>query len=522
MIEVSEAWKEAHKKPLLPEAFVKISLRVGDDDVPEDVTVTADNEGEMKPHSYRNALFDDDEAGLKFATLEHNLWALDGSFNIPSKETYGTVVTNSREYGYVSADDSQCVVTLDFSKERTTEIMGFTIQWGHSVGEYPTRFKIDVKWGEVTVDSITITDNASEVSIVDLPVSNYDNVVITIYDWNLPDHRRRIDSVYFGHSLTFDKNDILSYSHESHGCVNSGELSGKTISFSLDNTDSRWNPHNPKGLGRFLSEQQKVEVKYGLNVYGAVEWITVGTFYLVEWKTSPNSLSADFVAKDVLNFLMNIPFTFNGAQGQDTFVSRVKTLAGELGEYIRYSGGAYYEEGIPMLTSLDKEYNLAEIIQMCANADGCVIYQLKEGVDITPLNTSLSDYVITSDLSYSHPEIELTKPLKAVSIKLGEDESYVLDVDRVGEIQSVENPLILTSGVADIVANWIMWNLRPRTIVSGDFRGDPRLEVFDIVTVESKFGTLTPVVITDLKYSYSGSFRTTYTGRIVDLEEYQW
>ena len=51
--------------------------------------------------------------------------------------------------------------------------------------------------------------------------------------------------------------------------------------------------------------------------------------------------------------------------------------------------------------------------------------------------------------------------------------------------------------------------------IKGEFRADPRLDVFDLVVVESKYGYVFPVVITDIKYSFNGSFNATYEGRVL-------
>jgi hypothetical protein len=133
------------------------------------------------------------------------------------------------------------------------------------------------------------------------------------------------------------------------------------------------------------------------------------------------------------------------------------------------------------------------------------------------LNTELSDYLIPKSLSYSHPEIELSKPLRNVIVAVDVDD-YILEVSPKGEDQTIINPLISDyySGAAR-VADLVEYVLSTRKKVSGEFRADPRLELFDIVAIESKYGNLSPVVITDIKYSFSGSFSATYEGRVLPI-----
>lgn len=156
---------------------------------------------------------------------------------------------------------------------------------------------------------------------------------------------------------------------------------------------------------------------------------------------------------------------------------------------------------------------------MCANAACCVFFQDRSGVlRIEPYTLELSEYLISSALSYSYPEIELSKALKSVSVEYSSgdtSEKYNLEVAASGETQTVSNPMINTEGHAFVVAEWVKENLVSRKTISGEYRADPRLDLFDAVTVESKFGPVSPVVITDIKYQFNGSFRGSYTGRIM-------
>jgi hypothetical protein len=158
---------------------------------------------------------------------------------------------------------------------------------------------------------------------------------------------------------------------------------------------------------------------------------------------------------------------------------------------------------------------VAEVIQMCANASGCVVWQDRNAVlRIEPLHCALCDYRIKSNVSYRHPEIELSKPLKAVSVAYG-SANHVLAVGTSGETQTVNNPLVNTVEQAAMIAEWVKGTLETRRTVTGEFRADPRLDLFDIVQIESKYGLIAPVAITNIKYTYSGAFRGSYTGRVI-------
>lgn len=519
MISVSNGWKEMHEKLLLPESFIEISVGVGDTTVYDSVTASATNEAIFSNTGkvVRNV---STITPANYATLETNLWSLDGSRNlIPDSEPYDTP-------GYVSSDDSEIKLVLSFPEVRENPIPGFTIDWSSEFDEYPTTFTIEAKSGDTVVGSVTVENNKSSSSTVDMELTSYDRVEITVSDWINPDRRKRIDLVTFGHVLTFDKaskqSGIMSFSHEQHGDLNSGELPKNSIEFALDNTDGRWNPSNPTGDGRYLSERQVVTVSYGLLVNGKKEWISAGRFYLSEWRAPSNGMEGYFVARDVFEYMLNTPYTGILTGTLSELVEAALALA-DIPEDCVVNVDSCLDNYTATLKA-DHKYTVAEVIQLSANASGCVIWQDRSGaLNIAPLNRELSDFTITSLVSYLHPEVELSKPLKAISVSYGDPDSeeegaggkYVLNVGESGETQTVENPLVATEAQATEIAEWVRNTHKSRQTIKGEFRADPRLDLFDVVTVESKYGTISPVAITNIKYNYTGSFRATYTGRVI-------
>jgi hypothetical protein len=389
-----------------------------------------------------------------------------------------------------------------------------TITWSGRYDEYPTSFEIIAQNGTEIVTHKLVEGNTSQVSAVFAQMQNYDSITVNVLGWSLPHRRVRIEKFVIGHVMTFSKNDIFSYTHEQSGHLNSGELPKNSITFTLDNTDGRWNPNNPTGIEQYLSERQKLKVRYGLDVDGTTEWINAGTFYLSEWRVPSNGLEANFVARDIFEYLLNE--TYNGRR-EGTAANIIKDAFASAGvpedfDYFLHSSAVSYSTEIP-----DGEYTCAEIVQMCANALCCVIYQDRAGVlNIKPLDETNTGYIIPLSLSYSHPEIELSKPLKNVSVSYGESVQYVLSVGNVGETQTVNNSLVNGSTQAKKVAEWVKETLSTRKSVRGEYRSDPRLDLFDVVAVQSdKYGELPKVAITDIKYTYNGSFRGNYTGRVL-------
>jgi hypothetical protein len=64
------------------------------------------------------------------------------------------------------------------------------------------------------------------------------------------------------------------------------------------------------------------------------------------------------------------------------------------------------------------------------------------------------------------------------------------------------------------VAKWVCDSLRSSKKITGSFRGDPRFDVFDVVQVEGKYGTVVGVVLTDITFRFTGAFNVSYTGYV--------
>lgn len=312
-----------------------------------------------------------------------------------------------------------------------------------------------------------------------------------------------------GQNLVYTKSDLMSFTHEQMGSVVSGELPKNHIEFSLDNSDDKWNPSYPKGLARYLSERLKITLRYGFDLDGVMEWIPGGTFYLSEWYTPANGLEASFKARDILEFMMDVEFT--GELKGTLYDVALRALDGFDSWYVSDVLKNYTVASI----EYDGNESVAEILQKCANAAGCVMYQDRSGVfRIEQLGYENCGYVIKKRISYSYPEIEYSRPLKQVEVTYGNNQKTTLNYASTGEVQTLRNEFIGTATQAIEVAKWVVDALKTRMTISGNFRSDCRLDLFDVISVESKYGNINDVVLTNIKYTFTGAFRATYTGHV--------
>lgn len=517
MIAVSNGWVNAHKKTLLPEAFIEITYAATDPNLQENAVVTGENEAYFSDPS--ELVLSVDRNTEKLAMLERGLWGLDGSF--------GFLSGAAEDPGYVSSviSDEDCtfstipVITISFPTIRAEVIPGLTITWSATYGEWATSYRVTAYAGSTQVAQGVITENKDPQSTIWLAMGDYNKITIEVLSWSHPRHRARCEEVFLGIETVYHKNDLMGYEHSQAVDLLSASLPKNEITFRLRNEDNRWNPDNPTGNEQFLLERQEIRVRYGLEVDGAVEWIKGGTFWLSEWSTPANGLEASFTARDLIEWMDE---AYAGVRSGSLYEIAVAAFT-QADLPVQDNGEERWVvddslQGYSTELAADDDYTIAEVLQMVAHAGACVFYQDRDGVvRIEPWKTTYTGYLIDQNVSYAHPEYTFDKPLKAVSVGYGEDLREVIAVADKGAVQTIDNAMLLTRADAQRVGNRAREILESRKTISGEYRADLRLDALDPIIVTSKYAT-NIVAVTELRYSTTGgAFRGSYTGRVVSL-----
>ena len=382
---VSREWKDNQKEVLVSESFVELSLKLTDPDAYEDAS--AEHNG--------SAYFSDDADYVvsevdknvdPHATLEKNLWVLDGSREILPASDYG-------ENGYIG--DVICgasrtftknpIVSVNFSKVFTDLITGVSIVWSNVFGEYATDFIITAYNDNQVVATETVTGNTEVNLTVYVDIVNYNKITVEVLKWSIPHRRARITAIQIGTELIYTKNDIMSYSHSQDVDLISASLPKSEISFSIDNVDNSFNPNNNESLAKYLMERQEVKVKYGYKLDDKVEWIDSGTFYISEWDAPQNGLEANFTARDLLEFM-------TGTFYKGVFTTGTGRTLYSLAEEVLLDANLPLDETGSVKWVIDESlkniYTTAPLpvdthancLQLIANAGSCAIWQDRKGI----------------------------------------------------------------------------------------------------------------------------------------------
>jgi hypothetical protein len=418
---VSQAWKDNHNKTIVNEGYVEINFKITDPDASMDAT--AIDNGHL-PFSDTNSVVSNVEKSITpYATLELNQWLLDGSRRILPDDNYDEVGFVGNTIGKIDGSFSaNPIITINFSQVHTNMLQGVTIKWCEFLKEYAKEFVITAYNGSTVVASKTISDNSSVLSVVEIDMSGYDRITIEVVKWSIAEHRARIDEIFIGVNKIYDKKNIFSYSSSQTVDPISAELPKSEISFSVDNVNGAYNPLNTEGLSKYLIKRQSLTVKYGYKMDdGSIEWIKGGVFYLSEWDAEQNGLSAEFTARDLLEFMTGTyyygVYNPNGTSLYNLALSVLQDANLPLNE----DGSVKWV----IDESLKNLYTVAPLpidthancLQMIANAGGCVIYQDRNGVlHIEHRVYNSPDYDISKFNSFSKPDLSLSKPLKQVEV----------------------------------------------------------------------------------------------------------
>lgn len=542
MIETTQAWKTAlgciqipNRESLVPENDIKIEYEQMDYAAQSSGSIAVNSSADISKHSEALNRSIDYSKEKAITTCEPNEWVLDGS-----TRNYGADAHCGWISGSQSLSDGTFAtnpkITLTWATEQTTLIKGLTIWWSSLLGEWASEFNITAKKnGSNVFDEDFTADNVQGFYAGEL--SGYDTIIIEIKKWCVPYRRARIECIGIGFLVHLGKSEIVSAVHSLSSDLLSFCLPDDSISFDIDNISADWNPDNPTGIYAYLTERQRVVVKYAYKLNGAFEWHTVGTYFMSEWTTPQNGITASFTARSLIEFMSNrfSPSSIPGYNFGDTISlkelaeaaftqanlptdidgSEKWELADELDDIdvvIPYSTST--SEGVTTHT-WNFDYTCAEVVQLCASA-GCAVIRPNTNGDIcvTLPDDTVTDYYIDGFKSFSAGEYDSTKPLKTVNINGGEMIYTPAETVANGVEQSIQNPLLQSATTRTAQCAFVSNLLSRRKTISGEFLADPRLQPLDAITVKNKYAT-NKVWITSCKWTYSGSFKGQYAGRVI-------
>jgi len=473
----SAQWRQNQNSPITTEGFVELSYYFTDSNL-QVKQINPNTELTPVSQSYK-VVNRHAKPVAPFATLEHNLWLLDGSrvtvpATFPQERQFGGFISNAicSANGMFTHPASIDIVL----REPAVILPGVTISWGTAFDEYPTDFNvIMLNENGTEVSRKRVQGNNSTLTEVNFVMRRVRRIRLEVIRWGTGHRRARVGNIFLGHLRVYTKDSLLAFSGSYEIDPVSGRLPKYEISFEIDNRNGDFDPISGNSLYEFALERQEVTARYGFRRLSddTVEWIPGGQYFLSDWIAPRNGLSASFKARDLLGFLDGIYYKGRyGYQRQVPFSNPHGRDDGGVPEEPPYKddGGApgeppYKDDGgapgpppyllreislyelaeqvlldalPPHMGSRDKKWVIdeslktfftpsplplvthAECLQLIANAAGAALTFDREGIlHIAPLpsfNQSGISHTLNDENSYSRPEIEIKRPLKSVQV----------------------------------------------------------------------------------------------------------
>lgn len=456
-------------------------------------------------------------ATAPFATLEHNIWTLDGSMSIYPESLAGV------QTGYLSGEYSdinkrfETSPQLDFTFSSPQDSYGLTFRFDDGIPySWPTQ--INVIFYNETGEVLHQGDYNIDASYawVDTLVQGYSKINITFYGTAIPNRRVRLIELIFGVVTRYDRSSIVSASDQQSIDLLSDSLASAQLTVTIDNSSKLYNLVNPSGIYEYLQDGQYVNYWY---VIGG-QTINAGIRYFYSAESDDGGLTASITFNDRMIFLDDVVFN-GGASGTWTLKEAVETILTAAGiktapTFDDDLGSVTIRKCIPQNTSSRSS------IQLCAQAAMCTCY-----VDpndslhfIRPELKKDPDDELTRDRLAEEPTVEIGDRYNAVTIKRSdsydedsEEENYTLSAAAEDEMQIAKE---VTNDLVNDLEEWAAWALsriQRRTSFDIEYRGNPTVEMGDTVQVFDAFNVNGTALVESHEIEFNGGLSGTMKAR---------
>lgn len=413
------------------------------------------------------------------ASFEPDRWKLDGSFVIPPEPDEDP----EAEVGWWS--DTMCDADGYFEPTEGVTITcgalynaaGLTITFDPAANEYARDFTVTV-YGEfdAVIHQEAVTDNDKPVYFVETNLPRFYRVELSITRWSHGYRRAKVLEVDFGFVEDYGERNLIDLSLITELDPTSDTLPAGELRFQLDNSDKRFNILNPTGLYYFLQERQRVTVEMGVDVDGQMEHVPAGVFYLTEWESDQGTLTASFIARDVIDLLAQGKYR----RGRLATISAYDLVV----EIIEDAGLSVYctiDEALKnvQLSACVPIVSHRDALQLVAAASQAIVRVSRQGrLIIERLAASDPVAAIDMDNMFDSPSIKLDPLINSVSVDVvnyrlrGNAEVYsgALDINGEAEVWlEYNNPcqghvVVVTNGTLDSAEHYAYAS---RLVISG-------------------------------------------------------
>lgn len=432
----------------------------------------------------------------KYATLERDRWALDGTWDVLPDDPTQAVGQMGYIGNVLSSEDGTFAVPpwveLQFSGVSVLQACSVYFP-GNDYDGLPENFTVEVKQGGTAYYTRTYTGNtAASVALEGFTVNNPDAIRVTVTKWSRPGRRMRMVEIVPGVYEAWDGGMIAEFNVKQQGNIAATALPYGTCTLKIDNLSRRFEPRSKNGLFQSIEERQGIDVSLGVRLAdGTDEYKRLGIFYQYSggWKTGDNGLTMQWNLVDIIGLLANREFLAPSTL-PTTLGGWIGALAAQLGVNFKdrwHVDSDYTALPVTVRTAEDVQgKKCGDILRWVCQATGTWPRADASTGDLTAEPLWSEGNRVTLDNLNSYPTMQANGDVAALIFTLndGADTKYIVSGNATSssETVSIDNPFIKTEAQALAAARLILSTYGGNVLALTD-RGDPSSEIGDVETV---------------------------------------
>ncbi|MCI8336978.1 MAG: hypothetical protein HFI72_07490 [Peptococcaceae bacterium] len=444
----------------------------------------------------------------KYATLEGDGFLLDNSFRLYPKAD----AISGLQTGWISSplSDGNGVFGEDpylmFSFAADQSSYGFTLIFDEHLPDiFATEIRITALDASENVLSQKTFYPDNWKFIADMAVMNYRKIRIDFLKTSKPFYRVKISEVVFGITYEYSSRNIVSADSKHAVSPWSETLPSGEVTVTIDNSNQLYNMVNPTGLYAYLQDGQTMD--WFIEING--EKVSMGKQHFTDAKSNDGGLTATITFNDWLFLLDNVKYD-QGTTGTWTLQEAVTSILGVSGLGVTAvfdagCGETVINRCVPVGTSCREAIRLAaQAAKTC-----CYVDRYNHLHFIKPI-LGEKEKEITQDELAADAQIKVGQLYNMVKISVldsfteAKDETVytagTVGSEEIARIYEISNPLVRDGSCAD----WILAMLQRRVSYEFTYRGDPSLDLLDVLQVNDIYGVNDTSILIEHNFKYDG------------------
>lgn len=264
-----------------------------------------------------------------------------------------------------------------------------------------------------TPEEMEIVNNIDETIFIDLSEKKCSHIIIETYQWSNPNKKIWIKRLDLGLSHVYQGNELVEFTVTEQVNKLVEETPSNELSLTVGDYDNLYDPLNPKGIMKYLSEKSTFIPYIGIvNEGGYTEYTKMGEFFFK---------NIDFQNKEVILKAYNLMDSLNkmlitnidGSLSTETGIIAINELSNYLQKYLNNNFNGNYvidiNNKIRMYLKALKRVSLAEFLQQASMIDGIFYIDRDNNIVIKNIDKNIKETLskneLIEELKYTNEQI---------------------------------------------------------------------------------------------------------------------